>query len=253
MNSCSKDDEPTSSEIIDTMIFIEGGTFWMGDSTIVNHLETPVHKVNLSDFFISKFELTQREWNKTMSINPSVQKGDQLPVSKLLWIDAIKYCNARSNVEGFTPCYTIDDSDNVTLNLYCNGYRLPTEAEWEYSSRGGNLSLGYKFSGSDSLNEVGWYIANSNGLIHNIGEKKPNELGLYDMSGNCYEWCWDWFAYYDSVEVTDPLGPLSGGFKIIRGGSYEYSTDQALNTFRSINLPYDNYYNCGIRLVRSFK
>jgi formylglycine-generating enzyme required for sulfatase activity len=253
--SCSKDDSVTfpNDEKFNEMIFLEGGAFWMGDSSLAPHLETPVHKVNLSDFFISRYEISQIEWNRIMNFNPSIQKGNYLPVSKILWIDAIIYCNERSRIEGLTSCYVINDSDNVLLNLNCNGYRLPTEAEWEYAAKGGKQSQKYNFSGSDSLNEVGWYRANSNQIIKEVGIKKPNEIGLYDMSGNVYEWCWDRFTNYDSLEVINPIGPSTGIFRIIRGGSFEYFPDQALVTFRSINIPEDNFYNCGLRIVRSFK
>lgn len=255
LNACSEEDSITVPD--DTkyneMIFVEGGSFWMGDSSLSHHGDTPVHKVNLSDFYISEYEVTQGEWNKIMPFNPSIQKGDILPISKIIWIDAVKYCNEKSNLDNLTPCYIIQDSNNIVLNLNCNGYRLPTEAEWEYAAKGGKKSNGFVYSGSDSLNEVGWYSENSNGLIKEPGLKKPNELGLYDMSGNVYEWCWDVYARYDSAEVTNPIGPATGIARVIRGGSFEYFPDQAHVTWRSINISEDDFYNCGFRLVRSFK
>lgn len=255
--SCKNDNAVDSQMEVknNDLVFVQGGSFMMGDSSLLAHLETPVHKVNLNDFYISKYEITQKEWNEIMDFNPSAWLGDNLPVSGLVWMDAIRYCNERSKKENLSLCYTIIGDNDVTLDLNSNGYRLPTEAEWEYTAKGGQQIQGLKYSGSDNLDEVGWVSSNSDKMTHNVGNKKPNELGIYDMSGNVYEWCWDKFAQYDSVEKTNPIGSLeeSQSFRIIRGGSFQYLSDQALVSFRSINIFNDDYYNCGIRVVRSFK
>lgn len=190
------------------MVFVQGGTFQMGSTSEQKDCyddEKPVHSVTLSDFYIGKYPVTQGQWQKVMGNNPSRFKGDErLPVESVSWDDVqvfLKKLNAQTGQE----------------------YRLPSEAEWEYAARGGQKSIGYEYAGSNTLDEVGWFAANSDSKIHPVGQKKANELGLHDMSGNVWEWCEDdWHDNYGgapkngSAWVDDPRG----GNRVRRGGSY---------------------------------
>lgn len=223
--------------------------------------------VTVSDFYIGKYEVTQREWSEVMGSNPSKFKGDTLPVETVTWYDSVEYCNRRSIHEGLKPYYNIDkntkdpankpdpkfgDLDTikwtVTTNPEANGYRLPTEAEWEYAADGGQRTKNYAYSGSDDAGEVAWYWRNSGDkelsgywfwplLQQNhdqtkaVGSKKPNELGLYDMSGNVREWCWDWYGDLQS-NVTDPTGAQSGSARVWRGGGWMGSAFSTESAFR---------------------
>ncbi|MFA5499050.1 MAG: chitobiase/beta-hexosaminidase C-terminal domain-containing protein [Candidatus Cloacimonadia bacterium] len=213
------------------MVHVQGGTFQMGNS-LGESDEQPVHAITLDDFYISKHQVTQRHWKKIMGYNPSsfyYEKYD-LPVEYVSWDEVIKYCNKWSISEGLTPCYSIKGdtepsnwiSGEVDCNWEANGYRLPTEAEWEYAARGGHLGVGYKYSGSDNLDEVGWYKGNSDYRTATIKTKKPNELGVFDMSGNLWEWCWDKYDsnYYQISPHYNPKGADTGDY-VVRGGSWD--------------------------------
>lgn len=209
--SCSK-------EKTENMVWVEGGVFKNTKSNLYGK------EAIIPDFYIGKYEVTQKEWNEVMDRNPSKFKGDDLPVEMVSWYECVVYCNKRSEREGLQPYYTIDknkkdtvnknDLDtikwSVTTNYGANGYRLPTEAEWEYAASGGQQSKSYTYSGSQDVNEVAWYWQNSgdkpltgywiwnvieknNNRTHPVGLKQPNELGLYDMSGNVREWCEQWY------------------------------------------------------------
>jgi len=179
------------TERLENFVFVEGGTFQMG-SNDGDSDEKPVHSVTVSSFYVGKFEVTQKEYQNVMGKNPSYFKGENNPVENVTWYDAVKYCNKRSEKEGRTPSYNIN-GNNVTCDFSANGYRLPTEAEWEYAARGGNKSQNYKYSGSNKIGDVAWYDSNSGLRTHPVGQKAPNELGIYDMTGNVWEWCWDWY------------------------------------------------------------
>lgn len=232
-----KTEHNVSSKVPDnSLVLVKGGTFVNENSSYYGQ------SVTLSDFYISKYEITQKEWMEVMGSNPSTFKGDHLPVEMVSWYDAIEYCNRRSVKEGLEPYYNIDktnkDPNNlsehdhikwtVTINEGANGYRLPTEAEWEYAASGGQLSKGYTYSGSNQADEVAWYwrnagdkylsgewnwplIENNNNQTKPAGSKKPNELGLYDMSGNVREWCWDWYGDMDRN---------SGSYRVVKGGGW---------------------------------
>ncbi|NLB72400.1 MAG: formylglycine-generating enzyme family protein [Chloroflexi bacterium] len=237
-----------------SMVFVEGGIFMMG-SDGEHDWENPVHEVTLSSFWISKYEVTQKEWQEVMGSNPSHFKGDNLPVESVSWYDVIEYCNKRSTQEGFQPCYS-GSGDNISCNWNANGYRLPTEAEWEYAARGGNKSKSYEYAGSYALGDVAWYDGNSGSKPHPVGQKRPNELGLYDMSGNVWEWCWDWHneSSYDKSSMRDPRGARSAWGKVQRGGSWGDNFIQCRVADRSaIGGASGKFKDRGFRVARANK
>ena len=260
----------------DGFVFVEGGTFSMG-STSGDSDEKPVHNVTLSSFYMSDHELTQAEYVAVMGTNPSYFKSspasgevqENRPVENVSWFDAIYFCNKYSESVGLTPCYKVNGntsvtswsytphngnsiSGTITCNMTADGYRLPTEAEWEYAAKGGNQSNGYTYSGSNSIDSVAWYTSNSDSKTHEVKKKSANELGLFDMSGNVWEWCWDWYASsYSSESVTDPCGASSGSSRLGRGGSWSHFATYCRSAYRSSYNPYRRNYYGGFRLVRS--
>jgi len=254
-----------------SMLLVEGGTFQMGSTSIVP--SNPVHSVTLSSFYIGKYEVTQTEWIATMGSNPSYYSSDlNRPVEKVNWYDAIVYCNTRSIAEHLTPCYSIVGSagastdpatwgdipsgsnttwDAATCDFSAKGYRLPTEAEWEFAARGGNSSAGYLYSGSNTGNDVAWYNTNSGSTTHPVGEKAPNELGLFDMSGNVFEWIWDLYGTYSPSAQTNPTGVANSDYRTIRGGTYDCSVGYCRAAMRTYDYAASRWNDMGIRLVRS--
>jgi formylglycine-generating enzyme required for sulfatase activity len=235
-----------------SFILVKGGTFQMGD-TIGSGFENekPIHKVQVASFYMEKFEVTQKEWQDVMGKNPSQFKGDGLPVENVSWEEAVEYCNLRSSKEKLTPCYS-GSGDAIKCNFAVNGYRLPTEAEWEYAAKGGAISKGYKYIGADDIESVSWYSENAKNTTHPVGTKKPNELGLYDLGGNVIEWCWDWYADYGSAPLSDPRGPQAGSNRIYRGGNWLLDARNARASRRDYAIGVGFMFGLrGLRLVRS--
>lgn len=182
--------------------------------------------------------------------NPYISQEDEHPVVCVSWYDAVEYCNWLSRSEGLTPCYS-GSGENTVCDFASNGYRLPTEAEWEYATRGGNRSRGYDYAGGNSIGDVGWYSDNSGGLTHSVGQKMPNELGLYDMSGNVFEWCWDWYDVYSPSPEIDPRGPSNGCCRVRRGGSWLSFADRLRHADRGYPIPSLRNPDLGFRPVRT--
>ncbi len=233
------------------MVRIRAGSFDMGSPSNERnrHSDEKQHRVTISrDFLMGKFEVTQGEWKALMGSNPSSFSscGDDCPVENVNWYEAVAFANAQSQKEGLEACYTISGTSVSFKGLSCRGYRLPTEAEWEYVARAG--TTGAYFGDVDA---IAWYDGNSGNKTHPVGKKQPNAWGLYDMSGNVWEWVWDWKADYPSGSVTDPTGPSTGSDRVFRGGGW---FDNALNC-RSAIRPYvspgDRHDLLGFRLVRS--
>jgi len=262
---------PAQTSIPANFVRVEGGTFQMGG---IYTEDVPVHTVTISSFSISKYEVTQKEWyevmgttvrhqidivDRSMSLeqkkiyrSPSLYgEGDNYPMYYVNWYEIVEYCNKRSLKEGLTPVYR-GSGDNITCVWNANGYRLPTEAEWEFAAKGGTKDyLTTDYSGSNNIDTVAWHSYNSGLSTHPVGTKAPNSLGLYDMSGNVFEWCWDWFGKYSSVSQIDPRGAASGTLRVIRGGGYDSSGYFLRSDFRSVHGPSDRSDNVGFRLVRS--
>jgi formylglycine-generating enzyme required for sulfatase activity len=212
------------------MIFVDGGTFQMG-STSGEIDEKPVHSVELSSFSIGKYEVTQAQWKAVMGKNSSKFVGcDNCPVEQVSWDDIQKFILKLNQLTG-------------------KKYRLPTEAEWEFAARGGIKGKGYKYSGSNSIGDVAWCSKNSTNKTHPVGLKKPNELGIYDMSGNVWEWCSDWYDKYDSIKQVIPMGPNSGKLRVLRGGSWFVDASYCGSTYRSGDVPNIRSSASGFRLV----
>jgi formylglycine-generating enzyme required for sulfatase activity len=206
----------------------------------------------VSTFYICDHEVTQSEYKAVIGDNPSKFKGDKKPVERVSWYVAVEYCNALSIKEGLTPCYSKDSGENWTWNRSADGYRLPTEAEWEWAAKGGIKSKGYIYSGSDNIDSVAWYIDNSDSTTHPVKNKAPNELKLYDMTGNVWEWCWDWYGanYYKDNQVN-PTGPKSGKMRVNRGGAFDSYGANGTIGYRSSDYPTRTFKNVGLRLVRN--
>ena len=203
------------------MVHVAGGTFKMGSTyRDAYYDEKTIHDVTLSDYYICQHTVTQQQWQKIKGNNPSFFKGDNLPVENVSWYDSVEYCNALSRHYGLKECYLINGTTVSLLNGGRGGFRLPTEAEWEFAARGGKKSRNFKYAGSDNLDEVAWYEDNRNSRTHPVCQKESNELGLYDMSGNVWEWCWDWYGSYPSSPQSNPLGASSGSDRVGRGGSW---------------------------------
>ena len=200
--------------------------------------ERPIHRVTISkSFWIGKYEVTQKEYKALMNSNPSALKGDKNPVERVSWYDAVKFCEKLTAHER-----------NAGRLPSGYKYRLPTEAEWEYAALGGTKSRGFKYSGSDDIGAVAWYDDNSDNKSHIVGKKQPNELGIYDMSGNVFEWCQDWRGNYPSDSVTDPEGLSSGSLRIIRGGSWFSIAGHCRLVYRGHCLPLNDGNSLGFRV-----
>ena len=217
-----------------TMIRVDGGTFQMGatseQGSDAYDSEKPAHSVTLSPYYIGETEVTQALWEAVMGNNPSHFKGMDKPVEQVSWNDCQEFIRKLNAATGLQ-------------------FRLPTEAEWEYAARGGNKSRGYKYSGSNNLDDVAWYGSNSSSSTHDVKTKQPNELGIYDMSGNVWEWCQDWYGSYSAGSQTNPTGASSGSYRVSRGGSWFDFAGLCRVARRSLFTPGSRYNNLGLRLA----
>ena len=223
----------TVGDVSFIMVHVAGGMFTMGctGATCVP-IEEPAHKVILDEYYIGQTEVTQALWVAVMGSNPNDVEGDNLPVS-VSWEAAQLFIEKLNVMTGHT-------------------FRLPTEAEWEYAARGGGKSRGYKYAGSNNIDDVAWYKDNSDGTIHPVKQKLANELGLYDMSGNEWELCGDWYGYYNDGPQTNPKGPSSGSTRVARGGGWSDHEDGSRVYNRGQCIPSFQYDLCGLRIVLSF-
>ncbi|WP_288568003.1 formylglycine-generating enzyme family protein [uncultured Treponema sp.] len=266
----------SSEQIPEGFVFVEGATITgkIADSKVFIDGRT----VTISDFYICDHEVTQEEYSDVMETNPSYfnsapaddEVQENRPVEKISWYDAIVYCNKRSMKEGLTLCYSINGSadpakwgtvptssdgnwNNVTRDFTANGYRLPTEAEWEYAARGGNGLKGtqYTYPGSDTIDKFAWYTSNSGDKTHEVKTKTANGLGLYDMSGNVWEWCWDWYGSISSG--TSSADSASGSHRCLRGGCWSNLARDAQVAYRNYNSPDYRSNFFGFRVVRTAK
>ena len=214
------------------MVYVPGGTFTMGGTSeqgsYAHGDEKPTHQVTLNGYYIGATEITQAQWEAVMGDNPSNFRGDNLPVERVSYGDALEFCRRLSELTG-------------------KHYTLPTEAQWEYAARGGQ-SGGTKYSGSNTIDNVAWYADNCNGSTHPVATKIPNALGLYDMSGNVWEWCLDWYDDYPSQAQTNPQGPSSGDSRVLRGGSWDADAEFCRVSYRNGNYPSYRSYS-GFRVV----
>ncbi|MCD4819996.1 MAG: formylglycine-generating enzyme family protein [Candidatus Cloacimonetes bacterium] len=233
----------------DNMIFIQGGTFKMGSNDI-NKFSSPIHSVTVSDFYMSKYEITQKDWVEIMGNNPSSNIGIDNPIDNVSWFAAIEFCNRKSLKEGLEPCYN-GERNKVKCDYRKNGYRLPTEAEWEFAAQGGIKSKNFKYSGSNNVDDVAWYHVNSDKRSNPVGNKKSNGLGIYDMSGNLWEWCNNWLGNYTKRPKNNPHGPNIGKFRVLRGGSWNVEDILCSNYIRFLGEPDDSDIHVGFRIVRT--
>jgi len=219
----------------DTMILVPGGTFEMG-SPAGRDDERPVRTVRVAPFLMDVCEVTQAQWDRLVLGNPSHFKGPGRPVEQISWAEAALFCNKRSRAEGLTPCY---DEDTARCNFDADGYRLPTEAEWEYACRAGTRTAYFFGDDPADLDRAAWFKDNAAKTTHPVGAKAPNAWGLFDMHGHVAEWCQDFYAegYGAAGDVTDPRGPASGEERVLRGGSWRSTADACRAAARASEAP----------------
>ena len=250
------------------MILVEGGVFNMGNELNNDYEnELPVHQVTLSSYYIGTHEINQSEWIAVMGSNPAATPNINKPVEKVSWYSILAYCNKLSIQEGLTPVYSINGLTNPTswgniptsnnlvwnaavCNWSADGYRLPTEAEWEFAAKGGTPTQSFIYSGGDDLSLVGWYSGNSGAVTQRGSLKQANTLGLFDMSGNVWEFCWDLYGTYASWNQTNPTGAFSGITRIVRGGSWYSSEEYCRVSARGYQYPHLKDNGIGFRVCR---
>lgn len=250
--TASSDRETVAPAVASEMVLLKGGSFQMGDP---DEIDAPVHEVSLSPFHIDTHLVTQALYERLMNSNPSRWKSEGNPVEQVRWSDAVRFCNKRSEAEGLQPCYNLE---TWSCNFEANGYRLPTEAEWEYACRAGTATPYFFGSTTAKLGDYAWFERNSDGHPQPVGRKKPNPWGLYDICGNVWEWCNDFYQvdYYENSAKSDPTGPTEGETKVVRGGAWRFSDDSCRSGYRYNESPgyadvcfgYDIY---GFRCVRN--
>jgi len=231
---------------------LPGGQFMMGDK---DEVDAKPHEVVVSSFYVDKYLVTQEQYQRVMGDNPSRWKGAKNPVEQVRWSDAARFCNERSRLEGLQPCYNLETWE---CKFDTNGYRLPTEAEWEYACRAGTQTAYFFGSNPLKLADYAWFDKNSGGHPHPVGQKRPNPWGLYDMCGNVWQWCNDFYQvdYYQKAPQENPRGPKDGETKVVRGGAWKFSDQNCRSGYRYNENPgyvdvcfgYDIY---GFRCVRS--
>ncbi len=234
------------------IVQLPGGRFKMGDE---NEVDAIPHEVVVSSFYIDKYPVTQEEYKRVMEKNPSRWKAAKNPVEQVRWSDAVRYCNARSRLEKLQPCY---DLQTWQCDFNANGYRLPTEAEWEYACRAGTKTAYFFGNAPLKLKDYAWFDENSGAKPRPVAQKQPNPWGLYDMYGNVWEWCHDFYQvdYYQESPEENPKGPKTGETKVVRGGAWKFSADSCRSGYRYNEAPgyadvcfgYDIY---GFRCVRN--
>ncbi len=251
------------SQDVDKYAFVQGGTFQMG-STGGEDDEKPVHLVTLDyNFIMGKYQVTFDEYDAYCEDTGKSKPNDKgwgrgkRPVIYVSWNDAIKYCNWLSENENLPAAYDkngkfLDANGNITCDITeVVGYRLPTEAEWEYAARGGSETQNYEYSGSGNIKIVAWYKENSENKTHEVGTKAPNELGIFDLSGNVWEWCSDWYENYSNAEELNPVGPAGGSWRVLRGGDWNDGASRCRVANRGGNLPSYSFFNMGFRVCRT--
>ena len=229
------------NRFVANMVRVESGTFTMGataeqGSNAYSDDREPTRQVTLSTYYIAKYEVTQAEWQAVMGTNPSYFKGDNLPVESVSWHDCQEFIRKLNELTG-------------------KQFRLPTEAEWEFAARGGNKSNRTKYAGGSDIDNVCWYDGDSGSKTHSVGQKRANELGLYDMSGNVWEWCQDWheswYGSYGIASYTNPQGPATGYRRVLRGGAWDFDASGCCLSCRISGEPGIRRFNLGLRLALS--